>query len=167
MPNYFVTEPMVLVLREKHDNRYFLVRDDADLNRAALHILRQRYEEGYYEDPVRSDYVNEDAEQMVREWDAAQADGSAQRWPQAIQSAAQRVYEDAKRQMQEADRADLSYRIEAQWHRQLERILALPSEEALARVNTAGRPLCYLMLLNHSRGEYEGLDLEPFESVEG
>jgi hypothetical protein len=165
--NYFVTEPMVLVLREEHDSRYYLVRDDAELNRAALTILRERDAEGWYTEPDRADYVDEISETTMQLYEQEVQAGRMARYPQWLQDQAREGYEQAKEHADRISRADLQYRIDAGWYRRMKRLLALPPDEALARVNTHGRPLAYLILRNRRAGEYEGFDLERFETVEG
>lgn len=61
--------PALLVAHEKHGNRYFLLRSDADLHAAALSLLRERLSEGYYNeykrpDPGPLDFTAEDAASM-------------------------------------------------------------------------------------------------------
>jgi len=37
-----VTEPMLLIFEEKHDNRYYHIPDDTTLFQVALHVLTER-----------------------------------------------------------------------------------------------------------------------------
>lgn len=43
-----VKKPSVLILHEKHGDRHFLVRDDAELHVTALAVLKARHKSGYY-----------------------------------------------------------------------------------------------------------------------
>ena len=43
-----VPEPKLLILREKHGNRNFLVKDDEDLFRISLSIVRGRQKQGWW-----------------------------------------------------------------------------------------------------------------------
>ena len=59
----------VMVLREKHGDRYFVVDNDEELHQTALAVVRQRLKEGWYyepDEPKKSDldYTKEDVAKL-------------------------------------------------------------------------------------------------------
>jgi len=51
-----VSQPCVLVFKEKHGDRYFHVPNDETLFAAALHVLKERHADGYwYHKPESTD----------------------------------------------------------------------------------------------------------------
>jgi hypothetical protein len=59
----FITEPKLLVFKEKHGERYFYIPDDKTLFAAALKVLTQRHGDGYWfyapEKPLALDFTAE------------------------------------------------------------------------------------------------------------
>ena len=158
--NYFVHGPSVLVLREKHGNRYFDAGSDSELNRAALAILRERDTDGYwYLEPKRDEYVREDDDKTVTEFEAIAADVLAQ-LPESTRAQMQTAYDKA---VQHRTRGERAYKQERDWWELMKSLLAQSPEEALVRTNRAGRPLCFLALQYRGNGEYEGYEIEPLE----
>ena len=51
MDNLENIRPAVIVCEEKHGTRYFVANSTEDIGRAALHLLKERNEQGYYPEP--------------------------------------------------------------------------------------------------------------------
>lgn len=64
-----ITKHQVLVVHEKHGDRYFYIQDTADLQNAALRLVTERLNDGLYgyvleEGPKELDYTEADLQKM-------------------------------------------------------------------------------------------------------
>jgi hypothetical protein len=68
MGHIYVKEPSVLILKEKHGDRYFYIPDEAALHEAALEIVTERGKKGYYgpylTKPEDLDFTEEDINKL-------------------------------------------------------------------------------------------------------
>jgi len=69
-PRPIITEPSLVVCREKHGEFYFLVKEDEDVFRIALSILRGRLKTGWYPapgpKPADLDFTEEDVQKLPK-----------------------------------------------------------------------------------------------------
>lgn len=162
--NYYVREPSVLVLHEKHGDDYWRVNDDAELNRAALEILRRRDAEGYwYLEPKREWYVDVKDDDTITRFEAIPPETLAM-LPAPTRAEMRAAYDEAKEHLR---RAEPQLRRDQAWWRLMKGLLAQPAEVSLARTNQAGRPLAWLVLQERGDGEYEGVSVEKLRIAEG
>jgi hypothetical protein len=62
-----ITKHNVLVVREKHGDRYFYIQDTTDLHNAALRLVTERLNDGWYgleDGPKELDYTEADLPKM-------------------------------------------------------------------------------------------------------
>lgn len=156
-----ITGPELLVLHEKHGHVYYLVRDEAELNRTALHILRERDGQGWYPEPELADWVGRETVETIERYEAAAEQVVS--WPDWLQEQERAKYEIAK---SFADRRELDFRYRLRSWRKFREMLAQPEAEALARTNRYGTPLAWILFQHLNSGEYGGYELERFETVE-
>ena len=156
-----ISGPALLVLEEKHDRTYYLVRDDAELNKAALQILRQRDREGWYPEPELADYTGRDAAETVARFEAATEQFPT--WPAWLQEQTRAAYEAAAATV---DQWQTRYDDDRRVWESLRRLLALDQDDALSRTNRHGTPLAWVLFTRLSKGEYGGYEIEYPETVE-
>ncbi len=132
-----VTTPSVVVCHEKHGNRYFSAKDDAELFETALKILKGRLArkgEWYYEpDVVKADpgFTQADVDKL----------------PAALK-------DDAQRKLKQSLNVATQYRREkAEWDR------------INKAVNENDGKLAWEVLRDRNDHEYEGVSLEWLEKV--
>lgn len=132
----FVKQPMLLVFKEKHGERYFYIPDDAALFGACLKVVTERLEQDWYPEP---DGVVPKAPDFTREQIAT---------------------------LPESMRAEATAKLRA-YDRDVE---AFNEELAdFAKIKKAvdeknGR-LAWGIIRDRARAEYEGYDLERFETI--
>lgn len=74
--------PVVVVLEEKHSNRYFVASTEADLHAIALHILQERLESGawYYDPGEPPSSPEEVTAEVLRELPQPMQDAYHEQW---------------------------------------------------------------------------------------
>lgn len=136
----FIKEPMLLVFKEKHGDRYYHVVDDKMLLAVALKILTERFEEGYWygepsdlpDPPKAPDFTKEQVEAM----------------PESLRPAAYKKLHDYAVAMRQ-------YNEEVDDYRRIEKaVREKDGREAWQALN------------DRSDAEYEGFNLERYESVD-
>jgi len=145
----FVAKPEVLLAKEHHQTWHYLVRDDQELFKTALSILRRRHKDGCY-------YYKPDEKDCPRPAELAAIN--------ADEAAAQGL---RKGKMRDTALADCTERLEV-YQRDVERFKQEQREwdmivEALAIHD--GR-MAWGVLWERSGGEDEGLELETFADIE-
>jgi hypothetical protein len=138
-PCPFVAEPMLLIFKEKHGDRYFHVPNDKTLFRVALYVLTERYKQGYWY-PKPSDQ-DKPTPPDINEAGIAKL-------PQSLQGT-------AKKNLQEYKRALAEYTD-----------LVSEYEGIKKTVDTENGRAAWILLRNRRDAEYEGFDLETYEEVE-
>jgi hypothetical protein len=132
-----VTEPMLLVFKEKHGDRHYHTPNDKTLFRVALAVLTERWEEGcwYYgpdeEAPVAPDVEEKDIPTL----------------PRSLQIEATAKIRDYHRQKSEWDDLTREY------------------EDIQVAVKTEDGRLAWRILRDRSSAEYEGVRLERYDEV--
>lgn len=134
-----VAQPSVLIFKEKHGKRYFHVPDDKALFAAALHVLAERKEDGYWypsppfgDTPEEPDVKPEDIEKL----------------PKSLQATAKKKLDAYRAAMVEIQDDVLE-------HAAIEKALA----------DKDGRA-AWECLRNRRDAEYEGFDLERYEDLD-
>lgn len=131
--NLFSEPQRILIVKEKHGDRYFVINSRADLHRAALKIVKERYDHGYwYHAPKRKEDI---AKPAYSKKEIEQLKGAAK----------------------EAALAELRrYERELKYHKIAEEQYAL----ALAAVKENDGEAAYELLDWRRDCEYEGFELE-------
>ena len=127
--------PKLLILKEKHCNRYFHVTNERTLFRIAIEVLRERYEEGWYQDDPRTP----DGPGFV--------EAAMETLPQSLRAAARQQLDGYKHDYKEWETA---------------RNFALRTKRALKDKN--GR-LAWTLLNERSGHEYEQATLQVYETA--
>jgi hypothetical protein len=132
-----IKEPQLLVFEEKHGNRYFYIPDDKTLAAAALKVLTERYEEGYWyyepgEKPKAPDFTKEQITTL----------------PESMRPA-------AEKKLREYEAACRQYATEVEDY-----------ERIVKAVKTKDGKLAWKALYDRQDGEYERVKLERLESIE-
>lgn len=154
----------VLVLREKHGNQYFRVKDTAERDLVAVHILRERAETGYhYPDPNELKKYRDREMSAVGDSAYSQlSDAEVDALPESIKKVA---IKERKKIQSKKDRVAAYYDGEIEWLEELNRLLALPDEEAVKLPYSYGRgrsmSLAWKLFTDRADHEYEGYELEP------
>ena len=132
-----VTEPMLLVFKEKHGERYFNVPNDDALFAACLKVVTERLKDGYwYNEP---DGVVPQAPDFTKDQVASM--------PESMRS-------DAYKKLRAYDQALSSFNEEIADHAKIKKA-----------VDEKNGRLAWGIIRDRGRYEYEGYDLERFESV--
>lgn len=130
-----VNEPSVLILHEKHRNRYFVIPDDKALGEAALHVLKERMDEGYWysepEEPKGVGYGLKDLESL----------------PEVLRA-------EGKKKLAAYKQEVMIYREQKEWW-----------EEANEALMKRDGKLAWKCLVNRNDYEYERVELEPSQKV--
>jgi len=132
-----ITKPQLLVFKEKHGERYFHVPDDAALFKAALKVLSERFEEGCWY------YKPEDKPEPP---DVTEA--QIETLPKSLQAAAMQKRREYNNKLRD-------YQFELEIFELIEKAIEKKDGRAAWRI-----------LKDRAEGEYEGCDLERYESVE-
>lgn len=134
-----VNQPMLLVFNEKHGDRYFNVPNDEALFAAALKIVTERFEQGYWyvepeenEKPAAPDFTKEQIATL----------------PESMREAAQKKLREYERSLHDYNELVDGYA----------RIKKAVDEKD-------GR-VAWEVIRDRCDAEYEGYALKPFESVE-
>jgi hypothetical protein len=134
-----ITKPCLLVVHEKHGDRYFHIKDDVTLHRAALKLLSEREADGYYKPsvgPAALGYTEGDLSNM----------------PESLRDPAARMLKAHKQ-------ACVTYMAEVKDYGAITRIIAERDGAAAWTV------LRNRVLRNRVRPEYESLFFEQYEEI--
>lgn len=135
-----IDKPSLLVLNEKHGDRYFHVEDDAALFRAALTVVLQRYKEGYwYANPMDCDQPKNPG--MTMEQAKTLPDGP-------IRVAAVAAVNQYRQACREVDDLTDTWNI------------------IQKAVNDRDGRLAWQVLRDYSDGEYQRVSIEPYSKIE-
>jgi len=134
-----IKQPMLLVFKEKHGERYFYIPDDKALFAVALKIVSERFEEGYWypepgveDKPAAPDYTKEQIATL----------------PESMQKTATATLAAYERSLREYNGlVDEFKRIEK----------AVEEKDGQA---------AWQIIRERQRAEYEGYDLEHFETLD-
>jgi len=130
--------PCLLVLDEKHGDRYFLIPDRKTLEKVALFVVTERFKQGYwYNDPRK--YKPEPLVMTEAALDSL---------PEAIREDARKKITDRKKALRE-------------WQREMDRYEEI---ETAVSEHDGGRALA--VLIDRQDHEYEGWRIEKFETPE-
>lgn len=163
----------VVVFEEKHGSRYFILKDDSadSMARIAYTVLKERAEAGYWYPKLESiqrwktaaiEDAKKDVEKKYGEFLALTEEEIAA-LPPALKTLAVEGREKAARRIA---RAETAYEWEEQFVTDLERLLALPMEEAIKLTNDTGRwRLATVLLESRSDSQYEGYSVERAKEV--
>lgn len=133
--NTLVREPSILILKEKHRNRYFHIPNDKALEQVSLQVLKERMDQGYwYSEPSKPDPIGF----MQKDVDGL---------PEALK-------EEAKRKLSEHRQKLRSYEHDRELWDDING--ALTSQD--------GR-IAWKCLKAREMFEYEAVSLEPLEGV--
>jgi hypothetical protein len=132
-----VNEPMCLVLHEKNGNYYFHIVDDQDLFRTALMILTERLKSGnFYYDP------SEDSKPE----DPGITQEQVDQFPEGVAKLAlQREVSSFKNRMR-------AWQFDKDQYEQIKKIVKSKNAKG-----------AWIMLQDHSDGEYERISLQNYE----
>ena len=158
----------VLVLEEKHSNSVYRIENREECARVALHILRQRSEEGYYYPTSAS--LREEMENQLRKADDSEytslTEDEVDSLPPSLKEKAIKKREKIAKQR---NSITSYYQQDIRWAELLEKLLAAPKEEAVKMtVGYNGRKLNLAWWLFDARSdyEYEGFVIEDVIVVE-
>lgn len=136
VPGPIITEPRLLVFREKHGVSYYLVNDDNMLYAAALKVLTQRFETGYwYYKPAKKPEAPDFTQEQVATMPASMQAG-------------------ANEKLSAYTRALRRYDVEVEDYESIKKA-----------VKAKDGKLAWQSLCAHQNAEYEGFRLECLETV--
>ncbi len=139
-PRPILRQPSVLVLTEKHGSAYFLVRDDAELAKVCLSILKGRLKDGYWYGSI-DELRKPDPPEFTRE--------SIATLPASLQPAAQKKWNQYALELR-------GYNLDVEEHQDMAR--------AIAEKNGIS---AYRILMNRSGHEYERVSVERLQQTYG
>lgn len=153
------TEKKILILEEKHGDRYYDASTPEALSRAAVKVLKERAEEGYwyirhYADDTPAN--SKDAELL------AVTDEDLAATPAVIRADLEAQVLKARQRVERTKRLKLE---EDEWFDALESVISAPEEEAWqikdkGQFTRGGTYLAYALLRSRSDYEYEGIRIE-------
>lgn len=156
-----IKKPSVVIEHGKNDPRYFYVRDNDDLNRVALALLKGRHDAGWYSEPQLKDYLwGLDAPDVVGLLKLSKEEVDA--LPEAIRASASEKYTELK---QREARAKREFKKDSTWYTEMLDLTSMPVSRALMKTNHQGHPLAWLLIWLRTEGEYENVSIESFEEV--
>ena len=136
-PRSLVEKPSVLIFKEKHGSRYFSVTNDKELFAVALKVLTERFKDGYwYYAPGFTHTKPDFTEEQIKAMPLSLREEAWKKF---------NAYKTAVRQY-ELERSDYDAIVKA--------------------VNTKDGKAAWDCLRNHNDGQYEGYEIEGFESLE-
>lgn len=154
----------IVIFKEKHGDRYFDATDEKELNKVFLLMLRERKAMGYYYEP--------DPDYPV-EWEEAMKvpDDTLNTLPEGIRDQIFRLRKAYKRLERET-------RIDREWFRLANELLAMPKAEAENHVHTwtvnlstgpkkKEKLMATFLMDCRKDGEYEGFEIIELETVDG
>lgn len=159
----------IMIFKEKHAERYFVVNSKEDQHKVALKILRERYNEGYWYPTV--EYIEKDRESAVerlnKKYDQniiTLTEDEVEGLPESLQVAARQEREKYNKSLFNVDKYINS---EILWVKDLERLVKADPEDAIKMTftNSRGRSMNLAMYLLDSRSgaEYEEYTVESSE----
>ena len=154
----------IIVFKEKHDNRYFVVNGIEDKKKVALKILRERESYGYWYPSLETiqDWKNDEIERFVESSDKALLDLSDDEVEKLPDTLKNKVVEEKTAYQKKLKSIENYYNADIVWREKLDELLSAPDDEALKMVYVSARghkSNLALTLLNIRNGyEYESYE---------
>lgn len=149
----------VMIFKEKHYDRYFVINDEVDKAKVALKILRERDAEGYWYPSVEtSQREKEDAINSVnKKYDQnliALTDDEVANLPESLRIVAEQERDKYKASLRNVEK---SYKMEMEWIESLQQLLNADPDEAIKMsvVSPRGREFNLAIRILDSRADYQ------------
>lgn len=138
-----LSQGVALVFHEKHDDRRFNVKCQDDVFKVCLKIVKERFEDGWYS-------------------------GEASAVPTYPVDAVEKIIADLKVKGAQSHEYDYLTKQVQSWRYSVKNVVEENKflEQVKEAIKEKSGKLAYLILESRQDGEYEGFELDAFESVE-